>query len=144
MTDEQFNSITDKLNAILQLLTTAKVNTDKKENAPKKSVNTPRSDSKTLTGTVKWAELKEGKKGQFLVFKLFDSEDGVVACNIWDIDSVGSCADGMRVEVNGYYSTWGQYSNFTVRGLKILSTPDGQSQSEDTSTPEDNEDEVPF
>lgn len=144
MTDEQFNSITDKLNAILQLLTTAKVNTDKKENAPKKSVNTPRSDSKTLTGTVKWAELKEGKKGQFLVFKLFDSEDGVVACNIWDIDTVGSCADGMRVEVNGYYSTWGQYSNFTVRGLKILSTPDGQSQSEDTSTPEDNEDEVPF
>ena len=144
MTDEQFNSITDKLNAILQLLTTAKVNTDKKENAPKKSVNTPRSDSKTLTGTVKWAELKEGKKGQFLVFKLFDSEDGVVACNIWDVDSVGSCADGMRVEVNGYYSTWGQYSNFTVRGLKILSTPDGQSQSEDTSTPEDNEDEVPF
>lgn len=144
MTDEQFNSITDKLNAILQLLTTAKVNTDKKENAPKKSVNTPRSDSKTLTGTVKWAELKEGKKGQFLVFKLFDSEDGVVACNIWDIDTVGSCADGMRIEVNGYYSTWGQYSNFTVRGLKILSTPDGQSQSEDTSTPEDNEDEVPF
>ena len=70
MTDEQFNSITDKLNAILQLLTTAKVNTDKKENAPKKSTNAPRSDSKTLTGTVKWAELKEGKKGQFLVFKL--------------------------------------------------------------------------
>ena len=144
MTDEQFNSITDKLNAILQLLTTSKVNTDKKENAPKKSTNAPRSDSRTLTGTVKWAELKEGKKGQFLVFKLFGSEDGVVACNIWDIDTVGSCADGMRVEVNGYYSTWGQYSNFTVRGLKILSTPDGQSQSEDTSTPEDNEDEVPF
>ena len=144
MTDEQFNSITDKLNAILQLLTTSKANTDKKENAPKKSTNAPRSDSKTLTGTVKWAELKEGKRGQFLVFKLFDSEDGVVACNIWDVDSVGSCADGMRVEVNGYYSTWGQYSNFTVRGLKILSTPDGQSQSEDTSTPEDNEDEVPF
>ena len=144
MTDEQFNSITDKLNAILQLLTTAKTNTYKKENAPKKSVNALGNDSKTLTGTVKWVELKEGKKGQFLVFKLFDSEDGVVACNIWDIDSVGSCADGMRVEVNGYYSTWGQYSNFTVRGLKILSTPDGQSQSEDTSTPEDNEDEVPF
>lgn len=144
MTDEQFNSITDKLNAILQLLTTARANTDKKENAPKKSTNAPKSDSKTLTGTVKWAELKEGKKGQFLVFKLFDSEDGVVACNIWDIDSVGSCADGMRVEVNGYYSTWGQYSNFTVRGLKILSTPDSQAQQEDTSTPEDNEDEVPF
>ena len=144
MTDEQYQQITDKLNAILQLLTTSKANTDKKENAPKKSTNAPRSDSKTLTGTVKWAELKEGKKGQFLVFKLFDSEDGVVACNIWDVDSVGSCADGMRVEVNGYYSTWGQYSNFTVRGLKILSTPDGQSQSEDTSTPEDNEDEVPF
>lgn len=143
MTDEQFNSITDKLNAILQLLTTSKVNTDKKENAPKKSTNAPRSDSKTLTGTVKWAELKEGKKGQFLVFKLFDSEDGVVACNIWDIDTVGSCADGMRVEVNGYYSTWGQYSNFTVRGLKILSTPDSQAQQE-ASTPEDNEDEVPF
>lgn len=144
MTDEQYQQITDKLNAILQLLTTSKANTDKKENAPKKSTNAPKNDSKTLTGTVKWAELKEGKKGQFLVFKLFDSEDGVVACNIWDVDSVGSCADGMRVEVNGYYSTWGQYSNFTVRGLKILSTPDGQSQSEDTSTPEDNEDEVPF
>lgn len=144
MTDEQYQQITDKLNAILQLLTTSKANTDKKENAPKKSTNAPKSDSKTLTGTVKWAELKEGKKGQFLVFKLFDSEDGVVACNIWDIDTVGSCTDGMRVEVNGYYSTWGQYSNFTVRGLKILSTPDGQSQSEDTSTPEDNEDEVPF
>lgn len=144
MTDEQFNDISEKLNAILELLTTAKVNAEKKENTPKTSANAPRSDSKTLTGTVKWAELKEGKKGQFLVFKLFDSEDGVVACNIWDIDSVGSCADGMRVEVNGYYSTWGQYSNFTVRGLKILSTPDGQSQSGDTSTPEDNEDEVPF
>lgn len=144
MTDEQFNSISEKLNAILELLTTAKVNADKKENTPKTSANAPGSDSKTLTGTVKWAELKEGKKGQFLVFKLFDSEDGVVACNIWDIDSVGTCADGMEVEVNGYYSTWGQYSNFTVKGLKILFTPDSQSPQEEAKTPEDDEDEVPF
>lgn len=144
MTDEQFNSISEKLNAILELLTTSKVNAEKKENAPKTSTNTSRSDSKTLTGTVKWAELKEGKRGQFLVFKLFDSEDGVVACNIWDIDSVGTCADGMRVEVNGYYSTWGQYSNFTVKSLKILSTPEGEAQPTSSNTPEDDEDEVPF
>lgn len=144
MTDEQFNSISEKLNAILELLTTAKVNADKKENAPKTSANTSRSDSKTLTGTVKWAELKEGKRGQFLVFKLFDSEDGIVACNIWDIDSVGTCADGMKVEVNGYYSTWGQYSNFTVKSLKILSTPEGETQPTSSNTPEDDEDEVPF
>lgn len=144
MTDEQFNSISEKLNAILGLLTTAKVNAEKKENTPKTSANTPRSDSKTLMGTVKWAELKEGKKGQFLVFKLFDTEDGVVSCNIWDIDSVGTCSDNMKVEVSGYYTTWGQYSNFTVRGLKILSTPDSQNPQEEAKTPEDDEDEVPF
>lgn len=144
MTDEQFNDMSEKLNAILELLTTAKVNAEKKENAPKTSVNTPRSDSKTLTGTVKWAELKEGKRGQFLVFKLFDSEDGIVACNIWDIDSVGTCADGMKVEVSGYYSTWGQYSNFTVKSLKILSAPEGETQPTSSNTPEDDEDEVPF
>lgn len=143
MTDEQFNSISEKLNAILELLTTAKVNAEKKENAPKTSVNVPRSDSKTLTGTVKWAELKEGKKGQFLVFKLFDTEDGVVACNIWDVNTVGVCSDNMKVEVSGYYSTWGQYSNFTVRSLKILSAPEGETQPA-SPNPEDDEDEVPF
>lgn len=143
MTDEQFNSISEKLNAILELLTTAKVNAEKKENAPKTSANAPRSDSKTLTGTVNGAELKEGKRGRFLVFKLFGTEDGVVACNIWDIDSVGICSNDMEVEVSGYYSTWGQYSNFTVRSLKILSAPEGETQPA-SPNPEDDEDEVPF
>lgn len=144
MTEEQFNSISEKLNAILELLTTAKVNAEKKENAPKTSVNAPRSDSKTLTGTVKRAELKEGKRGRFLVFKLFGTEDGVVACNIWDIDSVGICSNDMEVEVSGYYSAWGQYSNFTVKRLKILFTPDAPDPQEEAKAPEDDEDEVPF
>lgn len=144
MTDEQFNNISEKLNAILELLTTAKVNAEKKENTPKTSANASRSDSKTLTGTVKWAELKEGKKGRFLVFKLFDTEDGIVACNIWDVNTVGFCSDNMKVEVSGYYSTWGQYSNFTVKSLKILSAPEGETQPTSSNTPEDDEDEVPF
>lgn len=144
MTDEQFNSISEKLNTILELLTAPKESAKKGGNTPKTSVNTTKSDSKTLTGIVKWAELKEGKKGKFLVFKLFNTEDGVVACNIWDIDSVGSCSDNMNVKVSGYYSTWGQYSNFTVQSLKILSIPEGQPQSAESTSSEDDEDEVPF
>ena len=144
MTDEEFNDISEKLNTILELLTTAKGNAEKKENTPKTSANAPRSDSKTLTGTVKWAELKEGKKGRFLVFKLFGTEDGIVACNIWDVNTVGFCSDNMKVEVFGYYSTWGQYSNFTVKSLKILSAPEGEAQPTSSNTPEDDEDEVPF
>lgn len=143
MTDEQFNSITDKLNAILQLLTTAKVNTDKKENAPKKSVNTPRSDSKTLTGQARWVEEKQGKKGVFIVFKLIGSEDGDVACNIWDVETVQRVMDGMKVRVSGYYSKWGNYQNFTVKTLSVLENSPTPQQTEDSSElPAD--DDIPF
>lgn len=56
MTDEQFNSISDKLDKILEELqsTSSRIQ-------PKTGENTPRSDLKTLTGQSRWVRNKERK-----------------------------------------------------------------------------------
>lgn len=138
MTDEQFNSISDKLDKILEKLQSASSRIQ-----PKTGENAPRSDSKTLTGQARWVEEKQGKKGVFIVFKLIGSEDGDVACNIWDVETVQRVMDGMKVRVSGYYSKWGNYQNFTVKTLSVLENSPTPQQTEDSSElPAD--DDIPF
>ena len=138
MTDEQFNSISDKLDKILE-----KLQSSSSRMQPKTGENTPRSDLKTLTGQARWVEEKQGKKGVFIVFKLIGSEDGDVACNIWDVETVQRVMDGMKVRVSGYYSKWGNYQNFTVKTLSVLENSPTPQQTEDSSElPAD--DDIPF
>jgi hypothetical protein len=138
MTNEQFNSISDKLDKILEKLQSTSSRTQ-----PKTGENAPRSDSKTLTGQARWVEEKQGKKGVFIVFKLIGSEDGDVACNIWDVETVQRVMDGMKVRVSGYYSKWGNYQNFTVKTLSVLENSPTPQQTEDSSElPAD--DDIPF
>lgn len=138
MTNEQFNSISDKLDKILEKLqaTSSRIQ-------PKTGENAPRSDLKTLTGQARWVEEKQGKKGIFIVFKLIGSEDGDVSCNIWDVETVQRVMDGMKVRVSGYYSKWGNYQNFTVKTLSVLENSPTPQQTEDSSElPAD--DDIPF
>lgn len=138
MTYEQFNSISDKLDKILEKLQSASSRIQ-----PKTGENAPRSDLKTLTGQARWVEEKQGKKGVFTVFKLIGSEDGDVACNIWDVETVQRVMDGMKVRVSGYYSKWGNYQNFTVKTLSVLENSPTPQQTEDSSElPAD--DDIPF
>lgn len=138
MTDEQFNSISDKLDKILEKLQSASSRIQ-----PKTGENAPRSDLKTLTGQARWVEEKQGKKGVFIVFKLIGSEDGDVACNIWDVETVQRVMDGMKVRVSGHYSKWGNYQNFTVKTLSVLENSPTPQQTEDSSElPAD--DDIPF
>lgn len=138
MTDEQFNSISDKLDKILE-----KLQPTPPRIQPKTGENAPRSDLKTLTGQARWVEEKQGKKGVFIVFKLIGSEDGDVACNIWDVETVQRVMDGMKVRVSGYYSKWGNYQNFTVKMLSVLENSPTPQQTEDSSElPTD--DDIPF
>ena len=138
MTDEQFNCISDKLDKILEKLqsTSSRIQSKTGENAP-------RGDLKALTGQARWVEEKQGKKGVFIVFKLIGSEDGDVACNIWDVETVQRVMDGMKVRVSGYYSKWGNYQNFTVKTLSVLENSPTPQQTEDSSElPAD--DDIPF
>ncbi len=138
MTNEQFNSISDKLDKILE-----KLQSTSSRIQPKTCENTPRSDLKTLTGQARWVEEKQGKKGIFIVFKLIGSEDGDVACNIWDVETVQRVMDGMKVRVSGCYSKWGNYQNFTVKTLSVLENSPTPQQTEDSSElPAD--DDIPF
>ena len=139
MTDEQFNSISDKLDKILE-----KLQSSSSRMQPKTGENTPRSDLKTLTGQARWVEEKQGKKGVFIVFKLIGSEDGDVACNIWDVETVQRVMDGMKVRVSGYYSKWGNYQNFTVKTLCVLENSPVSQQAVDSSELIADDDDMPF
>ena len=139
MTDEQFNSISDKLDKILE-----KLQSSSSRMQPKTGENTPRSDLKTLTGQARWVEEKQGKKGVFIVFKLIGSEDGDVACNIWDVETVQRVMDGMKVRVSGYYSKWGNYQNFTVKTLCVLENSPVSQQAADSSELIADDDDMPF
>lgn len=139
MTDEQFNSISDKLDKILEKLQSASSRIQ-----PKTGENAPRSDLKTLTGQARWVEEKQGKKGVFIVFKLIGSEDGDVACNIWDVETVQRVMDGMKVRVSGYYSKWGKYQNFTVETLCVLENSPVSQQVADSSELIADDDDIPF
>lgn len=139
MTDEQFNSISDKLDKILE-----KLQSSSSRIQPKTGENTPRSDLKTLTGQARWVEEKQGKKGVFIVFKLIGSEDGDVACNIWDVETVQRVMDGMKVRVSGYYSKWGNYQNFTVKTLCVLENSPVSQQAVDSSELIADDDDMPF
>ena len=139
MTDEQFNSISDKLDKILE-----KLQSSSSRIQPKTGENTPRSDLKTLTGQARWVEEKQGKKGVFIVFKLIGSEDGDVACNIWDVETVQRVMDGMKVRVSGYYSKWGNYQNFTVKTLCVLENSPVSQQAADSSELIADDDDMPF
>lgn len=151
MTDEQFNSLETKLNDVLELLKakSSATSTDKRsENASENDKTPPKKASKELTGIVRWAEIKQGRRGEFCVFKLFDSEDGVVACQIWDTGHVQIPIDGARVRVSGNYSEFKGFSNFTVRSLLVLEMPPEESkagaEAGNGSELPSEDDEVPF
>lgn len=139
MTDEQFNSISDKLDKILE-----KLQSTSSRIQPKTGENAPRNDLKTLTGQARWVEEKQGKKGVFIVFKLIGSEDGDVACNIWDVETVQRVMDGMKVRVSGHYSKWGNYQNFTVKTLCVLENSPVSQQVADSSELIADDDDIPF
>lgn len=141
MTDEQFNSITEKLDKVLKLL---EQNTQSASNAPKTGNNASEGELKSLTGVVRWSEVKQGKKGQFLVFKLSGTQDGEISCNIWDESLIGGIADGMKIEAEGCYSNWRQYSNFTVRNYNILEAPLREEATAQQPTIDEPEDDIPF
>lgn len=140
MTDEQFKTLNEKLDKVLQLI---EKNTQDTANTSKSINNTPKRELKTLTGVVRWAEVKQGKKGQFLVFKLSGTQDGEISCNIWDEPLIGGIVDGMKIEVEGHYSNWGQYSNFTVRSYNVLEAPQQEEAPQQPATDEP-EDDIPF
>lgn len=141
MTDEQFNSITEKLDKALKLLEQKAQNTG---NTPKTGNNAPKRELKSLTGVVRWSEVKQGKRGQFLVFKLSGTQDGEISCNIWDESLIDGIVDGMKIEAEGCYSNWGQYSNFTVRAYNILEAPLREDAETQQPTIDEPEDDMPF
>lgn len=141
MTDEQYNSITEKLDKALKLLEPKTQSTD---NTPKTENNTSKREFKSLTGIVRWPEVKQGKKGQFLVFKLSGTQDGEISCNIWNESLIDGIVDGMKIEAEGCYSNWGQYSNFTVRAYNILEAPLREDVETQQPTIDEPEDDMPF
>ena len=57
---------------------------------------------------------------------------------------IDGIVDGMKIEAEGCYSNWGQYSNFTVRAYNILEAPLREDAETQQPTIDEPEDDMPF
>jgi hypothetical protein len=112
-------------------------------NSPKNKNNTSKGESKTLKGTVAYPEIKNGKKTDFLVFKLTHVENGVdTACKCFD-KKYFDIQEGCQVEIEGFYQEWGGYTSFVVEKLSIIGS-NSTSETNNSSNEEEVEDDMPF
>lgn len=131
---QSLDRIESKIDDLLRRITCQRP----KEQKPAESKN--KGTNEVIEGVVKYAEIRQGKKSNYLVFKLIN-KDGEENAKTFKPELFDLLAEEAEVKVKGFHQEWKGFQSFIINEViasKIAGAPIA-TQEEDDDT-----DNVPF
>jgi len=131
---------TNELLSNKEITTNIQVNANTGDTKPSKSYsNTPKGEEEVLGGVVAYPEVKQGKKAEFMTFKLCNTEKGDVQCKSFDKGLFEKVERDAKIIVKGFFQEYKGYSSFVVND--VMATEPTEQAEQPT---EEDSDDVPF